>query len=367
MTIINRALHKVYTRRSEDAPASGPETTEAVPARGWASGLRRPAAQTAPSEFVLRRDARPAGAAQSAPESAAAGTGPVVAPQPVSSADNAVVALPASTRIDPPHLVAAKREADESPVESDGPAVLPIPRSWSWPAIVPRLLACPAADGLRELAAHLKRLAAEHDLRCVALSGAGRNAGRTSLLLTLAHILAEEASLRLAVVDADFTHPSLATMLSLEARLGLWNAASGRKEDAAEALTRLTDSLTAVPLTASVPLESIARDQIAALQSFLRSLRRDNGLVLVDAGPWESLVPPLIFESRAIDAFISVCRCDTPEDERIDEAHAGHPGLEWLGTVETFAATPAGGWPQRQTVGAALPDRLKPQLRAFAP
>src|SRR5579872_7202969 len=93
MTIINRALHKVYTRRSEDAPASGPETTEAVPARGWASGLRRPAAQTAPSEFVLRRDARPAGAAQSAPESAAAGTGPVVAPQPVSSADNAVVEI----------------------------------------------------------------------------------------------------------------------------------------------------------------------------------------------------------------------------------------------------------------------------------
>ena len=68
----------------------------------------------------------------------------------------------------------------------------------------------------------------------------------------------------------------------------------------------------------------------------MRSLRRDNEIVLVDAGPWESLVPPLIFESHAVDACICVCRADTPPDERLDEEALRQPGVECLGTIETF-------------------------------
>lgn len=330
MTIINRALHKVYKRRSDEGP---PHPRDAVPVesvRGWAPQLRQP---TPPGDDAGREATVPVPPAISTLDRAVTST------NPPGRAVKADAFSPAGTtaRIDPGHKLATiAAEAPPELAEAGGDQ-LPA-QGWSWPAIVHRLLACPVGPGLRDLAASLKRLALERDLRCIAFSGSGRNTGRTSIMLTLASVLAKDSALRLVMVDADLLQPGVGQMLSISAESGLWHAACGRKEDVAAAVTRLAENLSVVPLIESVPMESVDRERIAALRSFLRNLRRANDLVLVDAGPWESLVPPLVFESRAIDAFLAICRSDTPQAERIDAEQCADPGLEWLGTVETFAS-----------------------------
>jgi Mrp family chromosome partitioning ATPase len=208
---------------------------------------------------------------------------------------------------------------------------------WSWPPVVQKLLDCTAGAELRKLAASLKHLAATRRLGCLALSGIGRSTGRTSLVLTLAHILTETQPCRVAVVDADFGHPQAAELLSLRPQKGLWEAAC---DDTVESVVTplMPGKLAILPLVERVAPEAIDRRKITAMQNLLRSLRREYDLVLVDAGPWESLVPPLVFESRAIDAFLCVSRCDSA-DERLDDEQYRQPGIEWLGVIETF--TPA--------------------------
>jgi Mrp family chromosome partitioning ATPase len=237
-------------------------------------------------------------------------------------------------------------------VVSDAVAAQSAPR-WSWPPIVGKLLDCPAGTELRKLAGSLKQLAGTRNLACVALSGPGRSTGRTSLVLTLAHILAETQLCRVAVVDADFGHPDAAQAMSLKPRKGLWEAAC-RNDAAASATTVLIpDKLVIVPLVDRIANEGIDRQKIAGIQSFLRSLRREYDLVLVDAGPWEALIPPLVFESRAVDAFLCVARCNSG-DERLDDEQFRQPGIEWLGMIETFAPARA----VAPLATAATPSRI---------
>ncbi len=374
MTIINRALTKAYGRRSHAEPANAREE-QSPSVNGWASTLREPlrplsspalqAAQAPPISTTPNETAAPAAT------SAALATGTVLVTSsgvvaklqamaearpatgasalPTARSATATTAAPsgapagATMRIDPGH-VAAKPQvpAEAQTVERKPPAAAPetaavdaAPR-WSWPPIVRKLLDCSAGGELRRLSASLKHLAATRRLGCIALSGPGRSTGRTSLVLTLAHLLAETQSSRVAIVDADFGNPQAAELLSLRPRAGLWDAACEKKETAASVVTTLIEGkLSLVPLTERVAPEAVDRRKIATLQSFLRSLRRENDLVLVDAGPWESLVPPLVFESRAVDALLCVSRHESDE-ERLDDEHYRQPGMEWLGMIETF-------------------------------
>ena len=211
-----------------------------------------------------------------------------------------------------------------------------LPGLWAWPPIVQKLLSCPAGAEINRLAGRLKQLALERGLGCLAVSGPCRAAGRTSLVLTLAKALTESCSARVAIVDADFEHPDVARMLAARPRSGLWNAACERGSGPSPVTTLIPGKLAIVPLLARVSPAAIDRQKIAALQTFLQKLRRAYDLVLVDAGPWESLIPQLVFENRAIDAFICVSRYNVA-DEQLDAAAYRQPGIEWLGMIETFA------------------------------
>lgn len=358
MTIINRALNKAYRRRSDAEPA--PEIEQRSPAAGgWAPTLREPIRPIpSPDRTASRPEPAPIGSDESlAPP--AKGVGRLLTPAavPTTHSEGATV------RFDAPHAPqavptpvpdkvptqaarsAAARVAD-SPRRADFGLVVPADvapadaaEDWSWPPIVEKLLNCPAGPELRLFAGRLKQLAVEKGLGCVALSGPGRSAGRTSLVLTLAHVLAEVQSARVVIVDADFGHPQAAQMLSLQPARGLWDAAL-EKQPATSALTTLIpEKLAIVPLVERVAAAAIDRRKIGMLQASLRALRRQYDIVLVDAGPWEALIPPLVFESRAIDAFVCVCRCDPADEERLDDDAYRHPGIEWLGMIETF--TPA--------------------------
>jgi Mrp family chromosome partitioning ATPase len=334
MTIINRALNKAYKRRSDADPGQALEQRPPS-VSGWAPTLREPIRPIpSPERSVSTSPAIP-----KEPEESPALPAPSVPP---AMPGLSVAPAGATVRIDPGHVPSTPAVPAETPVTAIQPtttAELPHAESaarWSWPPIVRKLLDSRAGPELRKLAASLKQLAATHRLGCLALSGPGRTTGRTSLVLTLAHILAETQFCRVAIVDADFGHPAAADLLSLNPRTGLWDAACQKGAGASVEIPLIPEKLAIVPLVEPVTPEALDRQKIAALQTFLRLLRRDYDLVLVDAGPWESLVPPLVFESRSIDAFLCVARCDAA-DERLDDEHYRQPGIEWLGMIETFA------------------------------
>jgi Mrp family chromosome partitioning ATPase len=344
MTILNRALDKAYKRQRVVAPTAAPTSAPAT-ANGWASQLREPVrslpampphART-PSATVSGMVEKPSLPATAHPRAVSSPASiPLAAPAP------AVALSGAKVRIDARHLPAAATAiVGIAPVETPSaakaePAAMPIAGGWIWPAIVDKLLASRARADIGKLALNLKNLATDRGLGCVALTGPGRGTGRTTLVLTLARLLSELPSTRVAIVDADFGHPEAARLLELQPGAGLWDAACGEGKSPAAVQQLVPGKLALVPLTKPVAAATIDRGKIRNLHSFLRSLRRDNAIVLVDAGPWESLVPPLIFESHAVDASICVCRADTASDERLDEEAMRQPGVECLGTIETF-------------------------------
>ena len=365
MTIINRALHKAYKRRSdaETAPGLEPRSQSVT---GWASKVRDPIRPIPAPDQTISLPATnavpPEVPLAPAVTEVLTGIGPVITPAPAVGPASRVLLDGMTVRFDAGHSRAKPQPAMEVPAAkakvagagkideggksagaatgsekgaSDAVAAQITPR-WSWPPIVGKLLDCPAGAELRKLAGSLKQLAGTRNLACVALSGPGRSTGRTSLVLTLAHILAETQFCRVAIVDADFGHPDAAQVLSLRPRQGLWEAASQNAGGAAAATVLIPGKLVIVPLVERIATESIDRKKIASVQTFLRSLRREYDLVLVDAGPWEALVPPLVFESRAVDAVLCVARCGWC-DERLDDDHFRQPGIEWLGMIETFA------------------------------
>ena len=335
MTIINRALNKAYKRRLDGDPVCTPESPPEGITTGWVSKLREPIQPIGASEPAAVNARAPA-ARPMAPQV------PQSVPAPPRRAGSVAPAAPRpDVRIDAPHSPAAR--VKESDARSAGAAEFPRIRNaeeWSWPPIVQSLLAGQVGTEIRDLAAKLKKLAADRELRCVALSGPDRSAGRTSLLLTLAHALSVDQGARVAMVDADFGNPGAAHMIALNPRAGLWDAVCKGETEAAATTTLIGGRLTIVPLVARVPIEAIDRGKIGAMQTFLRSLRRDSDVVLVDAGPWESLVPPLVFECRAIDALISVCRYSASAQDQHDDENYRQPGIEWLGTIETFVPWP---------------------------
>jgi Mrp family chromosome partitioning ATPase len=345
MTIINRALHKAYQHRTgSQSPAAPEQRAEAV--GGWASKLREPKrsspapeGSTAAAESITKDSAEidptPDATAADHGEAAVlrATDGPIVAPAGV------------RVRVDPPHLPANSQVLAETHPATTPAAKLPSAANdeardhqtelWAWPPIVQKLLNCPAGTEINRLAGRLTQLAEERGLRCLALSGTGRLAGRTSLVLTLARSLAENCSARVAVVDADFEHPDLARMLSLRPHSGLWDVACERKLRSSPRTMLIPGKLAVVPLVARISLDAVDRRKISVLQSFWRALRSGYDLILIDAGPWESLVPPLVFENGAIDAFIGVSR--SRDGEQLDDELYNQPGIEWLGTIETFS------------------------------
>jgi Mrp family chromosome partitioning ATPase len=346
MTIINRALHKAYRHRTAaqptDALEQSPETVG-----GWASKVREPKPPSPAPEHpaAIRQTvakpipdggsiATPAAPARHETDVHRPTDGPIVAPASV------------AVRVDAPHAPAKRPLLVETPAATvratSSPSVAKDTSRghpaefWAWPPIVQKLLNCPAGAEINQLAGRLTQLAAERGLGCLALSGAGRLAGRTSLVLTLAKSLTETCAARVAVVDADFEHPDLARMLSLRPHSGLWDVACERKSGSSPWTTLIPGKLALVPLVARVSLDAVDRRRISVLQTFLRSLRRGYDLVLIDAGPWESLVPSLVFENGVIDAFIGVSRSSDGE-ELLDDALYNQPGIEWLGTIETFS------------------------------
>lgn len=303
MTHFDRALTKAFTRRESPAPPA--EATATDTTRGWVSRVRVPSGRAAePGDASAPVVALPETASTAVPPGCAAGN--------------------------PPEHIAAvadDRIIDLATTASTGQTIFAdSPKAWRWPAITTRLLESSAAADLRRLAVFLESLPQERTLQSIAFCGPGRAAGRTSLLLTVARILMEEAELRLLLVDADSDHAGL----SVEPVVELSTV-----EDESPAIAGQSRSPRIVRWTGgSGTTEQYPAETVNG--GIPDDWRKDFDLLLIDAGSWKALYASGLPQAGVVDAVVSVRRYDAVDDDEAARRLCGELGMRLLGVVETF-------------------------------
>jgi Mrp family chromosome partitioning ATPase len=184
-----------------------------------------------------------------------------------------------------------------------------------------------------------KLLAAVQDgLRVLAITGTRRGEGRTTLALCLARSAAQ-AGIQVAVMDADFARPQLASKIALEVAFGWQDAALGNIPLSEAAVKSISDRVTVLPLESAAATRalSMADPRVTAT---IRAAAATFELLILDLGPIGSgeqlAFPP--GEGCPFDAAIVVrdLRFATAtESENVGEA-LQEAGVEAVGIAENF-------------------------------
>jgi Mrp family chromosome partitioning ATPase len=262
--------------------------------------------------------------------------------------------VPSQTELPPAEAPAAQTaepavEDSTVPEAPPAPASEPLPSAaltpaWEvdrivWPIMADQLLS-DIGDQLQAAISVFRRSPAAP---MVAISGHQREEGRTTLAICLAR-KAAEAGLRVALVDADFTAPSLAQELSLDTMSG-WDGVLqfGTLLNEA-AIASIDDQLTIVPLEKPLTLQ-VVTDHIEQLEQALAQLVASFDLVLLDAGPVGELLvegswlarlatkPALMLAHDMRDASL----LEIQQTIELSQAM----GVEVVGVAQTFASEEA--------------------------
>lgn len=319
MTLLDRALTKAYSRRSNAAPAESDPLAAAPVTKGWVARLRPPSH----AQQTLRATPPETGAQP------AVQTGKLIRAVDVRKSVEESVARTPVTELIPPAV-------DKQPVVQP---VLPV--VWSWPAICDRLLGSVAGSGLRGLGSLLREMLAERRQRSLAFTGPGRGAGRSSTLLTIARLLVEDHNQRVLVVDLDFGNPQLAQLLGIVPEHDLWQAASTTSGAATPLLTLIPDRLSLAPLRERVLMTDVTPERAAALRAMMLKWRREFDVVLVDGGPWELFGSLVVRETSTVEACVCVTLADKAASGAVDGERYRHAGMDFFGFIETFAPSDA--------------------------
>jgi Mrp family chromosome partitioning ATPase len=205
-----------------------------------------------------------------------------------------------------------------------------------WPRTCEKLL----ADEQGYLAgAGDKLVAAVRDgLKTLAITGSRRGEGRTTLALCLARVAAR-AGLQVAVVDADFARPSLASRLGLEVSHGWQDAALGAVPLSEAAVKSLAENITVLPLKISAARKSLSLAD-PRVTATLRAVAATFELVLVDLGPLGPAAPVAFpaGERCPFDATIIVrdLRFTTLDESQAVGERLYDAGVEAVGVAENF-------------------------------
>lgn len=281
----------------------------------------------------------------------------------------------AHLRVDPPHARAAHRphlpfgapsKADAQPAQVEPNAIIaevaidgPMPSAetapfaaeaaaanaslpvWEvdrfhWPRTCEKLLSDEngylAQAGARLLAA------AGDGLKTLAITGSRRGEGRTTLALCLARVAAK-TGLHVALLDADFNHPALASRLGLAVTHGWQAAALGHIPLSEAAVKSLADEITVLPLETSPAVRSLSLAD-PRVTATLRAIAATFDLVIVDCGPLgpgERLAfPP--GEGCPLDAMIVVrdLRFVSAEESQEVGERIYAAGVEAVGIAQNF-------------------------------
>jgi hypothetical protein len=204
--------------------------------------------------------------------------------------------------------------------------------SVGWPKV--------CSDLLRRCEAQFCRLAkeiqleAEQGQRVVAISGTARGEGRTTLMLCLAKILS--SSSRIAIVDADFDSPGIASHLRLSVDRGWEAALRGDIELADVMIESLRDRFTILPLAA----RQMHTPRTFEIGETLGRLAEHFELVLIDAGPiceHTRTCDWLCVAGNAVDRVILAHDARRGEQDRLAAACSLFEDLPvQIGIAETF-------------------------------
>lgn len=174
--------------------------------------------------------------------------------------------------------------------------------------------------------------------KVAAVAGCGRHQGCTTMLLCVAKRLADRG-LKVALMDADFAHPSLGASLGLLPEEGFEAVLAGRAKVEDVAIESVGDEMTVVPLGAPAAAQAEAREGVAAQAVAIDALRRAHDLVLVDVGDL-SAGPDARGRSlpRGADAVVAVQDVRSTAQAEVAEVlrRAESEGLVSLGVVENF-------------------------------
>jgi Mrp family chromosome partitioning ATPase len=211
---------------------------------------------------------------------------------------------------------------------------------FTWPALCDKLMHDPS--GYFASASNKLLNVVRGGLKVLGITGSRRGEGRTTLALCLARAAAQ-AGIHVALVDADFSRPQLATMLGLETAYGWQEAATGKIPLSEAAVKSLADRLTVLPLevTASSAPLSLADPRVTAT---LRATAATFDLVIVDLGPLGSGSEPLFptGENCPLDAAVVVrdTRFASVNESRVVGDRLYEAGIEAVGIAENFVTQP---------------------------
>ena len=207
---------------------------------------------------------------------------------------------------------------------------------FQWPGLCDRLL----KDEQSYFAQAGNKLvaAAKDGLKALGVTGSRRGEGRTTLALCLARCAAQ-AGLEVALIDADFTRPQLASVMGLEVAYGWQDAAQGKIPLAEAAVKSLTDKITVLPLEASSVAWPLALSDKRVSATF-RAVAQSHDLVIVDMGPLASSGESIFAadEAAPLDAVIVLCdmRYATPAETQAVGQRLHESGIEAVGVAENF-------------------------------
>ena len=151
--------------------------------------------------------------------------------------------------------------------------------NFQWPEVVTRLETDPIAGVSTASAALAGTIGVSNKM--LAVAGVDEKVGTTTLSLLLARGLAKQG-LSVALVDADFEHPSLAESLGVRIQDGWEAAIDGRLPLEEVCVASVSDGVTLVPLVQDTKISATSASLAAA--ELLKQLCSEFDFVLIDAG-----------------------------------------------------------------------------------
>jgi Mrp family chromosome partitioning ATPase len=207
-----------------------------------------------------------------------------------------------------------------------------------WPAVCEQLLTSARIDWDRWTDLIVDRMA--HGQKCIGIGGSERNAGRTSVTLTLARQLAVRG-MRLVLVDADFEQPMLADTCGISVHTG-WDDLLASELALGESLiAAVEDGVTLMPWRTGTPEAALPLS--GKIPSIFATLREHYDITLVDLLPLTGKPSIGDFAQLAtamhLDAMYMVRNLANPSAESLAGvcSKLRRAGVPVTGTIENFA------------------------------
>lgn len=188
----------------------------------------------------------------------------------------------------------------------------------------------PAGEELRLLRARVQDLCRRRDARCVALTSAGPEEGKSTVALGLVAAMAQDRTRRILLIEADLRRPSVSSMLGLPPAMGLGDWLAGRIDRLP--VQRVNPGGFYLLVAGETPLEQPELLGSARMEACLRAARSSFDFTLLDAMPLLPAADAVLIQDL-VDGFLCVVRARaTPRAALLAAVDRIHPD-RLLGTI----------------------------------